>query len=162
MLVYRRRIYLICLVVLFFLLDRGGKTWVQNHLAAGESLRLFPDVFHITFVHNSGAAFSMFQQYPIALLILTSVLFAIFLLYSLSRKLLSLWEVYALSLILGGALGNISDRLTVGRVIDYLDFVLIDYPIFNLADVFIFLGITLLLIHYVLQNRQDTVKLSCL
>lgn len=160
MLLYRRRIYLIGLVVTFFLLDRLAKDMVQHKLMVSESIPVLPDVFHITYVHNPGAAFSLFHQYPSALLILTSILFLAFLLYSLLKKSLSLQEVFALGLILGGALGNIADRLMLGQVIDYLDFRIIDYPIFNLADAFIFCGICLLSVYYVFQSKRNDIPVS--
>ena len=83
-----------------------------------------------------------------------------FLAYSLMKKSLSMQEVFALGMILGGALGNIGDRLLLGQVVDYLDFTWIDYPIFNLADAFIFCGICLLAFHYVFQNRRNDLKLT--
>lgn len=160
MLLYKRRIYLIGLVVFFFLADRIGKEIVQHTMSVGESIPIFEGVFHITFVYNPGAAFSLFHQHPVPLLVLTSVLFLAFLLYSLGKKSLSLLEVYALGMILGGALGNIGDRLLLGQVVDYLDFTLIDYPIFNLADTFIFIGICLLCYYYVFQSRHNHLPIS--
>lgn len=160
MLSYRRRIHLITWIVFLFLVDRGVKEWVQHQLFQGDSIPIIPHVFHITFVHNSGAAFSLFREHPLPLLWVTIGLFSIFLFYSLLKPQLNQWEVSALSLILGGALGNIADRLMLGRVIDYLDLAWIDYPIFNLADVFIFCGICLFISHYVFQTRKNHLQLS--
>lgn len=140
------KLNLICLSLLFFCLDRGLKALIQEKLVLGQSIPIIPNVFHITYVENSGAAFSFLQQYPFLLLILTGFLFLAFLVYCLTRPSLSILETLAFSLLLGGSVGNITDRLMVGRVIDYFDATLIHYPIFNLADTFIFIGVTLLLI----------------
>jgi signal peptidase II len=160
MMLYRRRIALIALVVGSFLLDRLGKVWVQKTMTDGQSIPVIQDVFHITYVYNPGAAFSLFQEHPVPLLILTATLFFVFLFYGLSKRSLSWWDVSSLGLILGGALGNIADRMMHGQVVDFLDFTLIDYPIFNLADAFIFIGIGLFLIQYVLHSRHSHYKLS--
>jgi signal peptidase II len=145
----KRRLALVLLLVVFFWLDRGTKWMIQDSLAIGESWPLLKDVFHITHVQNAGIAFSLFHQYPAVLVIATSVLFLGFLIYSLTRNPLQARTVLPLSLLLGGALGNIYDRMMFGRVIDYLDVVAIRYPIFNLADVFIFCGVGLMVLYYV-------------
>ncbi|MBY0403495.1 MAG: signal peptidase II [Cyanobacteria bacterium] len=150
----RHRIYLLASVVTFFLLDRFSKDWVQSNLVPGETYPIIPQIFHLTFVHNKGAAFSLFSQHPLPLLIFTSALFLSFLVYCLAKRNLWLWEVRAFGLILGGALGNIADRFMMGRVVDFLDFVVIDYPIFNLADVFIFIGVTFILIEIFHQKQR--------
>ncbi len=132
---------LILLMLVFFLLDRLVKNWVVTAMAPGQSMAVIPDVFHITFVYNTGMAFSLFKEHPGVLLFLTSLLFLGFLIYSLQKSVLTRIECLGFSLILGGALGNIADRVLVGKVIDYLDVTLIHYPIFNLADAFIFCGV---------------------
>lgn len=159
-LTYRRRIFLLFWVVLFFLLDQGCKIWVQTAMGHGQSFAIIPDVFHITLVHNTGAAFSLLNNQPAFLLGLTLVLFVGFLVYALRKPVLSRYEVAALALIMGGALGNIADRVMLGRVVDFLDFTLIDYPIFNLADVFIFSGICLVLYRYVRADAPHPDKPS--
>lgn len=154
-LTYARRIILLGLVVFLFLLDQLSKALFHRWLEVGQSIPVAQDIFHFTLVHNKGAAFSLFQEQPLLLLGFTLFLFLGFLIYALKRPLLQQAEMVSLSLILGGALGNIADRLTLGYVVDFLDFTLIDYPIFNLADIFIFCGIVLMIIR-VLQQPVDT------
>jgi signal peptidase II len=153
-LTYARRIILLGMVVFLFLIDQVSKSLCHQWLDLGQSVPVIQDVFHLTLVHNKGAAFSLFQEQPVLLLCFTFVLFLGFLVYALRRPLLQQAELISLSLILGGALGNIADRLTLGYVVDFLDFTLIDYPIFNLADVFIFCGIVMMIIRVLQQPAE--------
>jgi signal peptidase II len=138
---------LLALIVLFAVLDQGVKVYIQTVLVYGQSLPVIPGVFHITLVRNTGAAFSLLKQYPDLLLVITLGIFLGFLVYGLRQVSFSSPERLALALVLGGALGNIIDRLRYGSVVDYLDVVLIHYPVFNLADAFIFCGVVILVIH---------------
>jgi signal peptidase II len=157
-LTYARRMILLGMVVFLFLLDQVSKVLFHRWLDVGQSVPIVQDVFHFTLVHNKGAAFSLFQEQPILLLCFTLFLFLGFLIYALKRPLLQKAEMISLSLILGGALGNIADRLTLGYVVDFLDFTLIDYPIFNLADVFIFFGIVMMIIRVLQQPVDNSTK----
>lgn len=140
------RVVMMVLLASTLLIDQIVKLWLQQVLQVGQSWPLLPGVFQITLVYNTGAAFSMLNQYPAFLLALTGLIFVSFFIYSLTRPRYNGWQVAAFGLLLGGALGNILDRLMYGKVVDYLDFVLIHYPVFNLADSFIFCGILLLVL----------------
>lgn len=135
------------LTLVVFILDIVTKFLVIHHFALGESLNLLP-VFSLTYVHNIGAAFSLFEgmRWGLALIAVGMSLIIIYLLYKNSRT--QRLENFALALILGGALGNLFDRLYHGYVIDFLDFFwqIWHYPTFNLADVSICVGIFFYLI----------------
>ncbi len=136
---------------LIYCCDVASKEYIRHLLHNGESLPLIPGVFQLTRVNNTGAAFSMFYQHPEVLTLLVMVLLGVFLTYMLLQKKLSRWEIIGFSCVIGGALGNLSDRLHSGAVTDFLDFNLIHYPIFNLADSFILIGMVMLLVYYVKQ-----------
>lgn len=111
-----------------------------------QTLPIIPGVFHFTYVVNTGAAFSFFNQ---------GVSWLRWLSLGVSIGLMALawfgprlerWEQTGYGLILSGALGNGIDRFVLGQVVDFLDFRLINFPVFNLADVFINAGIVCLLI----------------
>lgn len=142
-----RRYWLIGLSVFWFVCDQAIKKWVQSSMMSSQSIPVWPDVFQITFVHNTGAAFSMFEEHPGVLLGVTIALFLILFYFAFKKARLTTLELFGYSLILGGASGNIADRLLLGKVVDYLDFVLIRYPVFNLADACIFCGVCLLIIY---------------
>jgi signal peptidase II len=111
----------------------------------GQTIPLWPDVFHFTYVTNKGAAFSLFSESGGWLrwlsLIVSLGLIALAVFTRLDR-----WEQAGYGFVLGGALGNGIDRFVAGEVVDFLDFRLIRFPVFNLADIFINVGIICLLI----------------
>lgn len=135
--------------------DAISKAWIINTLSLGESIRLVPQVFHLTHLQNTGAAFSLLHQHPEFLTLIAGGLFVVLLGYVLTRPLFQRQEIVGFTLVLGGALGNLVDRLRLGAVTDFLDFTLIHYPVFNLADSFIFIGVILLFANYV-QHYQTS------
>ncbi len=123
-------------------LDRLTKILVTRNLASySESLPVIKGIFHLTLVHNRGAAFGILKN-QIPLFIFTSI-FAIILIFLKLKngKSTKLYSV-SLSLILAGALGNLIDRIFFGHVIDFLDFRI--WPVFNVADSAITVGAILL------------------
>lgn len=111
-----------------------------------QSFPLIPGVFHITYVVNTGAAFSMFSQGVSWLRWLSLGVSVGLLLLAWFGPTLSRWEQVGYGFILSGAVGNGIDRFILGKVVDFLDFRLIQFPVFNLADTFINIGIVCLLI----------------
>jgi signal peptidase II len=132
---------ILAIVLTILSLDRLTKIIVTSSLSLGQSLAVIRGVFHITLVHNRGAAFGILKN-QLILLIATS-LFAVILIYkNLKKNKADRIYSFALSLILGGALGNLIDRLIFGYVIDFLDFRI--WPVFNVADSAITIGAALL------------------
>jgi signal peptidase II len=125
--------------------DQVTKFIIVQNFELNDTLPLWEGVFHFTFVTNKGAAFSLFSERGEWLRWLSLLVsFALVLLGLLSR--LSRWEQVGYGCILAGALGNGIDRFLFGEVVDFLDFRLIRFPVFNLADVSINIGIICLLI----------------
>ncbi|MDB9314414.1 signal peptidase II [Spirulina sp. CS-785/01] len=128
------------------LLDQLSKYWVTHTFSEiGDTLPIFSEIFHFTYVINTGAAFSLFSggvEWLRWLSLLVSI--GLILFVWLSPK-LSLPEQLGYGCILAGAIGNGVCRFINSHVIDFLDFRLIQFPVFNLADVFINIGIVLLL-----------------
>ncbi|MEZ5528837.1 MAG: signal peptidase II [Porticoccaceae bacterium] len=139
------------LAILVVALDQGSKVWVAAAFDYAETLEVLP-FFNMTLVYNRGAAFSFlsdaggWQRWLFAVIgIVVSVIIAVWISrLSLQQKRLSL----ALSLILGGAIGNLWDRAILGHVIDFIDIHYLGYhwPAFNLADSAITLGALLLIV----------------
>ncbi len=128
----------------FTLLDQASKWAAETYLTQGTSLPLIPNVFQLTLAYNTGAAFSLLHNQPHLLSIFTTLLFLLLLAYALIRSQFARGELLAMSLILGGALGNLIDRLRTGHVTDYFDVIAIRYPVFNVADSFIFIGVIMM------------------
>lgn len=128
-----------------FLIDQATKTWLRMSLPVNATVPLLPDVFHLTHTQNTGAAFSLFPgATPFLAATAVVVIAALIVAQWRAGTRLPLTLALALALPLGGALGNLVDRLRQGYVTDLFDFRLIDFPVFNVADAAITVGITLL------------------
>ena len=133
------------------LLDRVTKIVIERTLAASDAINVIPGFFQITHVHNRGAAFGLFSESPASWKVAMLVLFSLVALVVVSAL---LWKNshtmsstgVGLALILGGALGNLWDRVLAGHVVDFLLFYLGSYqwPAFNVADTAIVIGAFLL------------------
>ncbi len=129
-------------VVLAIIIDRFSKFLCQRYLAPLGSVPLIEGVFHLTYVQNTGAAFGMFQGANwlfIPVIVLTAA-FLIYLMWTLRYA--GDFMRLSIALILGGALGNLMDRVMLGYVVDFLDFRV--WPVFNIADSCIVIGSILL------------------
>lgn len=111
-----------------------------------QTIPIVPGVFHLTYVVNTGAAFSLFADGVGWLRWLSLAVGISLMLMAWFGPVLNAWEQAGYGFILAGALGNGIDRFVLNQVVDFLDFRLIRFPIFNLADVFINVGIACLLI----------------
>ncbi len=127
-------------------LDQLTKYWVVQSLELGETVPLWQGVFHFTHVTNPGAAFSLFADAGGWLRWLSLIVSVGLMAFAWFGPAMNRWEQAGYGFILGGALGNGVDRFAAGEVVDFLDFRLIQFPVFNLADVFINIGIICLLI----------------
>jgi signal peptidase II len=129
-----------------FVLDQLTKFWVMQNFSLGETQPIIKGIFHFTYVQNTGAAFSLFAG-KVEWLRWLSLLVSIALIaLALFSPVLIGWEQWGYGLILSGAMGNGIDRFILSYVVDFLDFRLINFPVFNLADVFINIGIACLII----------------
>jgi signal peptidase II len=127
-------------------LDQLTKYWTVQALPLGATVPLWPGVFHLTHVTNTGAAFSLFSEGGEWLRWLSLLVSLGLMLLAILGPAMQAWEGMGYGFILGGALGNGIDRFATGEVVDFLDFRWIHFPVFNLADVFINIGIICLLV----------------
>ncbi|MFZ5967601.1 MAG: signal peptidase II [Bacillota bacterium] len=126
---------------LSLIIDQLSKYLTVIYLKTIESYPLINNVFHLTYAENTGAAFSMFSGKQPLLIILTLIIIVALLFYLIRNlKTDQVFLKFSLSLIIGGALGNLIDRIRLNYVVDMLDFTLINYPVFNMADVFVVSG----------------------
>ncbi|MCP9858311.1 MULTISPECIES: signal peptidase II [unclassified Cyanobium] len=137
----RRRLGMLLLAALILLLDQVSKAWALDHLASGNIRPLLPGLLQLQRVSNTGAAFSLFSGASIQLGVISALVSLGLLVWILWRPPVGLWNGLALGLLLGGALGNGIDRWRYGAVVDFLEFLPIHFPIFNLADVAINLAV---------------------
>lgn len=147
---------MIILTILVILVDFFSKYIVSKLMTVNETINLIDNFFRITYVKNTGAAFSIFSNNTILVIIISVVVIGFLLFYIYKNKGNNKLENVSYAFILGGAISNLIDRLVYGYVIDFLDFEILSYdaPIFNLADTFIVIGVILFLIN-TLRSRYD-------
>lgn len=146
---------LIILIIITVALDQLTKFLAVKYLKGRGPLIIIDNFFHLYYVENRGAAFGILQEKRALFLILTTIIImclVIFILrnYSEINRILKI----ALGLLIGGAIGNLIDRIRFGYVIDFLSFYLINnysFPVFNLADVFIVISTTILMLIILLE-----------
>lgn len=132
-------------------LDIITKQAIAHHLQLLQTIPILPGVFHFTYVRNTGAAFSLFQGQDwlrwLSLIVSLALIFV-----GLVKSLPNRWEQLGYGCILAGAAGNGIDRLCFGSVVDFIDIRLINFAVFNWADVSINLGIFFLLIYTMIYS----------
>ena len=146
----RKKVYIFSFI--FFLIDLLSKILVAN-INIEMPYKIIDNFFYIDMVTNSGAAFSIFSGWGILFIII-----AIGVLFYIDRFIVTdVKHFLYISPIIGGILGNLFDRLVYGEVLDFLSFRFGSYyfPIFNFADVFICIGIFLLIIEHVWRNKDE-------
>lgn len=146
----RKYYFLIAVVVV--LLDRGSKWLIDHKIALHDSITVIPGFFSITHVQNRGAAFGLFDESPTQWKITVLILFSVAALVVVTMLLWKNGHSFSatglgLALVMGGAIGNLWDRLVAGKVIDFLSFYAGSYhwPAFNVADTAIVCGAILLI-----------------
>ncbi len=150
--------------LLFFivLLDQVSKVVVDRAMPLNDSVPVIENLFNLTYIRNKGAAFGIFAGSAESLRLSFLILFSVLAIGFIVRLLMRLPEsekslIVALTFILGGAVGNLIDRLLYGEVIDFLDFYWSRYhwPAFNFADSFITVGVALILFRLVWSKGTD-------
>lgn len=147
----------IFIILIVFVLDQISKLLIMNNFKLNDSVSVIKNFFSITYSHNDGAAFGMFGGKTIFIVII-SVVVLIYLLFELFyHKKRNLVLDSGVSLIIGGLLGNMFDRIYFSYVRDFLDFKIFGYDaaIFNLADTFIVVGAFLFLIGVFLEEKYE-------
>ena len=138
---------IIIISAFIFFLDQLIKLLISSFLHLNESLTIITNIFNITYLENSGAAWSILNGH-LSLLIVFSVIALFIIIYYMKKFVLNKRNIIAFGLIYGGLLGNLFDRLFHGYVIDYFDFKIFNYkyPVFNIADTALVIGIFLIII----------------
>ncbi|MCH5584736.1 signal peptidase II [Shimazuella sp. AN120528] len=152
------------LVLLFFIisilviaLDQVSKWWIVQHMELYQSISVVPDFFYITSHRNRGAAFGILQEQRWLFIIVTIGVVIAIIVYMVRMKKESILTKTALSFVLGGAVGNLIDRIRTGEVVDFFHFQFGSYhfPIFNVADSSICVGVVLFLIANLMDYKKE-------
>jgi signal peptidase II len=144
--------------ILAILMDQASKSLVERQMALGQSIPVIGDFFRLTFIKNAGGAFGIFLGGGWFYLIASAVAVALIFLYLRRLPVGQILPRFSLAMILGGALGNLADRVRGGVVTDFLDFGIGDlrWPVFNLADAFVTVGVLIFLLSMFQKPKEDT------
>ena len=137
------------LVLAVILADQFTKYLSVKYLKPVDSIVVIKDILNFSYVENRGAAFGILQNKRWLFIILTIIICIAIIYYIYTYRAASMLLKICLSLILGGALGNLIDRIRVGYVVDMIHFTFINYPVFNIADISVVIG-TILLAYFLL------------
>ena len=139
---------IIILSIIFLIIDQITKILVVNSLVPGENIEIIKNIFSIIYTNNTGAAFSILLGKRIFLIVVAVLIIGVLLYYIKRNKIEKKIDIIALSFVIGGSLGNLIDRIVRGYVIDFISIKLGNYnfPIFNVADILIVIGVFLLLL----------------
>ena len=143
--------YLVALIVVA--IDQLSKWAVVQFMELFESIPVIEGWLHITSSRNTGAAFSILQNKQWFLIPL-SILVIVFIIYYIYKERKNKLFSFSLALVLGGAVGNLIDRIITGSVVDFIDVRIINFAIFNIADSAITIGVTLLIIDIIFFQKK--------
>ena len=136
-------------------LDQISKYVVITHIDLGQKIEIIDNFFNVTYVRNYGAGFSILQNQTYFFYVIGVVAIILFSYYLSSDKSNNLNKACYL-MIIGGTIGNLIDRVVNTYVVDFLDFYIFGYdlPVFNIADVFLCIGVGLMIINVLLENKN--------
>ena len=146
----------IALFLVFLAADQAVKLWVVQHLALYESAPLLPGFLELRYIQNTGGGWSILSDYTWLLSILTALIMLVLLYLLLRRIVRHPLGRTACVLLLAGGCGNLIDRLRLGYVVDMFNFQFISYPVFNVADIAVVIGMILAAVYYLfLYEKHD-------
>ena len=144
----KRNVFLIVIFIIGIVLDQWTKGLVANNMNLFESIEIIPGFFSITYAQNTGAAWSMMEGQMLFFYVITIVAFVLLVFYLKNLKEEQFLSKLGVIMMLSGTIGNFMDRVMFQYVRDFLDFIIFgyDFPIFNVADSFLCVGVAIILL----------------
>ena len=140
----KKNILIFSIALIIILLDQLSKFLIRKNFKLNESFPIVKNIFHLTYLNNTGSAFSVFQGYNLFFVIFSAVVIGGIIYYLKNVKENEKLTQFAVGLLLGGTIGNLVDRILVGAVTDFIDFRI--WPVFNIADSAVTVSVILLII----------------
>ncbi len=157
----------VAVIAFMLVFDLVTKAVVEGNMAVGDSVPVIPNFFYITFIYNDGAAWGMTVIMPLVITLTFIALAAFLLLLFFPDKRKNMLFIVAMAMVTAGATGNLIDRLYLGQVRDFLNFFIFgyDFPVFNIADVSLVVGVILLVVFLIIclvkalsQSKKEKAK----
>ena len=152
--------YIYTLASAFMLLDQIIKLIVINNMEISQEIKIIPKFFSLFYLRNTGAAFSIFGNKTLFLIIISIVCLIVLKNYIKKLQRVTNLTIISLGILIGGIIGNLFDRVLRQVVIDYLSFNFFGYsfPVFNLADIGITIGALLLIIDLLIEEKEKKIS----
>ena len=148
----------ILIAVVCIFLDQGFKYLAVQHLKGQAAVTVIPGLIGLRYAENTGAAFSILSGKVDFLIIITAVALAVVAFLIIAKKFDTKIEEFCFVLIFAGGVGNLIDRIVQGKVVDYLEFLFIEFPIFNFADILVCCGVGLYAVYTVVSEISSKKK----
>lgn len=142
--------------ILALILDIISKQWAVSNIMGTNGIPIIENVFHLTYLENTGVAFGMLQDKRAIFITMSIIVLVILAIYFYMAANKNIWLKLGTALIFSGSIGNMIERVSKGYVVDFLDFRLINFPIFNVADIAVCVGAGALIIYFMFfADRHD-------
>ena len=148
-------VILIAIILGVIGLDQLTKWLTVVNLDEWESFPLWQNVFHFTYVRNTGMAFGMLKDHRWVFIVFSTVSIVALLVYLFCFRPESRWMQVSMAFIVGGGIGNMIDRILLGYVVDFFDFRLINFAVFNVADSFVCIGAGMMILYLVIDLVRE-------
>ena len=152
----KRKVSIFISILLLIILDQAVKGYVVKEIPLGGMRRFIPKVVSLTYLKNSGAAFSMLENQQWFFTIITLIAMGAAFVYLYRHIKGSIWLLLGLTLIISGGIGNFIDRLRQGFVVDMFHLDFMNFAIFNVADIYLSIGVGLLLIYLLREESHES------
>jgi len=144
----------IIIIILIILIDQYIKHLIVGNILVNDSIPIIGNFFQISHIHNYGAAFSILQDKQFFLIATVSVLCIVLFAFLILKRKVYHWSILVgISMIIGGGIGNLIDRINLGYVVDFLRFG--SFPVFNFADMCVVCGSCLLILYIVILEPRS-------
>lgn len=141
--------------IVIIIIDQITKLLIKNYMQLSESISILGNVLRLTYIKNPGMAFGILIGGKLFYTVFASLACVVILIYLFRLKPENFWARFALASILGGAIGNLIDRLMYSEVVDFIDIRIIRWPVFNFADIAITIGMVILIAVVVFEKNNE-------
>ena len=152
---YKSNIKLLWWSVIVVFIDQFTKMLIKKFMKEGDHISVIGEILRLTYVKNPGMAFGIQIGGKLFYTIFASIACIIILVYLFRLRPENFWARFALASILGGAIGNLIDRFVYSEVVDFIDIKIIRWPVFNFADIAVFVGMVILIAIVIFEKSKD-------